>query len=240
MSIISGENRDEETTDNPRSQTTTVSVEQPLNDDQLSNDEETMDSGTERTDNARANTEASTVTLEQLLPVKLPQPANEASPDEEVIDSQTIRTYSPPAGWVLNKKTYMSKVACLIRYGFIKMKKGELYSFNERRDKAKLKRTKKERDFWTIADPIIDAWMLVTGQKRDVFDIESFVQQNREIVEEIGQVRKNMKVLILRSRCPLLKALQKIERRERGEESEEQVEVPSQTYWTTFKSWRPW
>ena len=240
MSIISAENRDEETTDNPRSKTTTVSVEQPLNDDQLSNDEETMDSGTERTDNARANTEASTVTVEQLLPVKLPQPANEASPDEEVIDSQTIRTYSPPAGWVLNKKTYMSKVACLIRYGFIKMKKGELYSFNERRDKAKLKRTKKERDFWTIADPIIDAWMLVTGQKRDVFDIESFVQQNREIVEEIGQVRKNMKVLILRSRCPLLKALQKIERRERGEESEEQVEVPSQTYWTTFKSWRPW
>jgi hypothetical protein len=84
-------------------------VEQPLNDDQLSNDEETMDSGTERTDNARANTEASTVTVEQLLPVKLPQPANEASPDEEVIDSQTIRTYSPPAGWVLNYQALVAR-----------------------------------------------------------------------------------------------------------------------------------
>ncbi|CAB4043890.1 Hypothetical predicted protein [Paramuricea clavata] len=120
------------------------------------------------------------------------------------------------------------------------MKKSELYSFNERRDKAKLKRTKKERDFWTIAEPKIDAWMFVTGQKRDVFNIESFVQQNREIVEGIGQVRKNVKVLILRSRCPLVKVLQEIERHERGEESEEQVEVPWQTYWTTFKSWRPW
>ena len=82
--------------------------------------------------------------------------------------------------------------------------------------------------------------MLVTGQKRDVFHIESFVQQNCEIVEEIGQVRKIVNVLILRSRSPLVKALQEIERRERGEESEEQVDVPSQTYWTTFKSWRSW
>ncbi|CAB4043891.1 Hypothetical predicted protein [Paramuricea clavata] len=40
------ESRDGETTHNERSKTTTVSVEQPLNDDQLSNDEETMDSGT--------------------------------------------------------------------------------------------------------------------------------------------------------------------------------------------------
>jgi hypothetical protein len=142
-------NRDGETTDNARSKTTTVSVEQPYPQEeaqpsnQLSNDEKTIDSGTERTDNAHTKTEASTVTVEQLLPVKLPQPSNEASPDEEVIDSQTIRTYSPPAGWVLNDKTYMSKVACFIRYGFMKMKKGELYSFNEQRDMAKLKRTKK-------------------------------------------------------------------------------------------------
>ena len=36
-------------------------------------------------------------------------------------------------------------------------------SFITRREAAKRKLEKRERDFWTVADPEIDAWMLVTG-----------------------------------------------------------------------------
>ncbi|CAB3982692.1 Hypothetical predicted protein [Paramuricea clavata] len=43
-----------------------------------------------------------------------------------------------------------------------------------------------------------------------------------------------------KKRYPLLRALEQTQRCEQGEESEEQVEVPSQTYWTTSKSWRLW
>ena len=149
---------------------------------------------------------------------------------------------SPPGGWVLNDERYMKKVAHVITYGFVNARKGELYAFTERREKAELKRTKTEKEFWTAADPIIDAWMLATGRKRDVFDIASFVKQNRDMPKQIQSARKSLNVLVLTSRCPISKALQELERSELGEEVNEDtdVEVPSQTYWTTIKNWRPW
>lgn len=120
---------------------------------------------------------------------------------EEAIDSYTMRTYSPPAGWILNDVTYMSKVACLIKYTFQKdLQKGDLYTFRERRCRANLKRNKEEREFWTKADPTIDAWMLVTGQKREVFDVSCFVTQHRYILPELKQVHNVVSVLILPSR----------------------------------------
>ena len=109
------------------------------------------------------------------------------------------------------------------------LQKGDLYTFRERRCRANLKRNKEEREFWTKADPTIDAWMLVTGRKREVFDVSSFVQQHRDILPELKQVRNVVSVLILPSRCPVTKALNDLE-----------PEIPSQSYWTTLKSWRPW
>ena len=112
---------------------------------------------------------------------------------EEAIDSYTMRTYSPPAGWILNDVTYMYM------------------------------------------------WMLVTGRKREVFDVSSFVQQHRDILPELKQVRNVVSVLILPSRCPVTKALNDLERHERGKNPPpEEPEIPSQSYWTTLKSWRPW
>ena len=148
--------------------------------------------------------------------------------------SYTMRTYSPPAGWILNDVTYMSKVACLIKNTFQKdLQKGGLYTFRERRCRANLKRNKEEREFWTR--------MLVTGRKREVFDVSSFVQQHRDILPELKQVRNVVSVLILPSRCPVTKALNDLERHERGENPpSEEPEIPSQSYWTTLKSWRPW
>ena len=55
-----------------------------------------------------------------------------------------------------------------------------MQSFITRREAAKKKLEKRERDFWTVADPEIDAWMLVPGQTRDVFDIHGFVNRHAE------------------------------------------------------------
>ena len=120
------------------------------------------------------------------VPERLLEEEPPKSQAEEAIDSYTRRTYSPPAGWILNDVTYMSKVACLIKNTFQKdLQKGDLYTFRERRFRGKLKRNKEEREFWTKADPTIDAWMLLTGRKRDVFDVSSFVQQHRDILPEL-------------------------------------------------------
>ena len=103
-----------------------------------------------------------------------------------------------------------------------------------------LQTTRKDQEFWMQADPDIDAWMLVTGRKRDVFDITTFVDQHRAIVPEVQNVRNIINVLVLMSRCPVTKALRDLERSERGEEPVSEPEVPSQSYWTTIKKWRPW
>ena len=136
---------------------------------------------------------------------------------------------------------YMAKVASLIKSNFMRnLQKSHLHSFAERRRKAELKTTKKEQDFWTQPDPTIDTWMLVTGRKWEVFDILAFVKQHRDIVKELERIRKVVNILVLSSRCPVIKALEELETQERGEEpANEQPEVPSQTYWTTIKNWRP-
>ena len=94
--------------------------------------------------------------------------------EEAHMGSYDICFYSPPDGWVLNSTIYMEKVASLIKNNFLKTsQKADLYAFTERRCRAENKSTKEEREFWTKADPNIDAWMLVTGRKQDVFDISS-------------------------------------------------------------------
>ena len=114
------------------------------------------------------------------------------------------------------------------------MKKGDLHDFLQRRDNAKSKRTHNDREFWVKADPKTDAWMLATGKVRDVFDVDSFVQRHGNIVPALQRLRKALNVLVLESRCPVKKALNNAQG---TAERVEEPEIPSQTYWTTFKSW---
>ena len=74
------------------------------------------------------------------VPERLLEEEPPKSQAEEAIDSYTMRTYSPPAGLILNDVMYMSKVACLIKNTFQKdLQKGDLYTFTERRCRANLK-----------------------------------------------------------------------------------------------------
>ena len=74
------------------------------------------------------------------VPERLLEEEPPKSQAEEAIDSYTMRTYSPPAGLILNDVMYMSKVACLIKNTFQKdLQKGDLYMFTECRCRANLK-----------------------------------------------------------------------------------------------------
>ena len=81
----------------------------------------------------------------------------------------------------------------------LERQKGEVHCFTERMVKAQLKSTKEEKDFWTAPDPNIDAWMLTTGRKRDVFDLPKFVKENRNILDQVQSARKLINVLVLSS-----------------------------------------
>jgi hypothetical protein len=119
------------------------------------------------------------------------------------------------------------------------VKKAHVRSFLERLRKAELKRTK-EGDFWTKGDPEIDAWMIMTGRQREVFDVSVFVKQNPEILPHLQSIRAKVNVLVLTSCCPVAREMAKQRRKREGETNErEEREVPSQTYWTVVKKWMP-
>ena len=101
-------------------------------------------------------------------------------------------------------------------------------------------RTKKDRDFWTIAAPNIDAWMLLIGRNREAFNLSLFVTKYPNIASALKRLRKIANVLVLPSGRPVLRAIEENSRGEDDEETHEESEVPSQSYWTTIKSWRPW
>ena len=88
---------------------------------------------------------------------------------------------SPPVTcdtWVLNDRKYFRMIVRLWEWQFKveKLSRVHLASFNRRRQRAERRLLRCEKDFWTMADPEIDAWMLVTGRTRDVFDLEAFAK----------------------------------------------------------------
>jgi hypothetical protein len=144
-------------------------------------------------------------------------------------------SFTPPAGWVLNDEEYVDKVANYIEFSLYKdLKKGHLHSFIERKDRAQSKRTHADRQFWEKADPEIDAWMLPTGRVREVFNIDNFVKRHPDILPALQQLRKDLNVLVLPSRCPVNRALNA---NTNNDEQREGPQLSSQTFWTTFKSW---
>ena len=140
-----------------------------------------------------------------------------------------------PTQWTSNDRQYMRKVAHLLEFDLGKhLQKGHGHSFTERVRQAKLMRVFRERNIWTKADPEIDAWMLATGRKPDVFDIKAFVDHEPDVLPHLARLRKKLNVMVLTSRCPVARVL-KAKGNPAGEE--EQEEVPSQTFWTTVKKW---
>ena len=87
------------------------------------------------------------------------------------------------------------------------------------------------------ADPELDAWMLVTGKLRQVFDLNAFIKRHADIFVPLQQLRKKLNVLVLESRCPVNKALDSARNKAQTGNATERPEVQSQTFWTTVKSW---
>ena len=148
--------------------------------------------------------------------------------------SQTID--NTPDTWTLNDKSYMRKVANLIKYNLNKvLERGYVHAFTERVRQAEMMKDAKERQFWVRADPDIDAWMLATGRKRDVFDIDAFINHEPNILEHLQRLRKTLNVRVMADRCPVMKAIEK--KNNPDGRNNDGPQLSSQSYWSTFKSW---
>ena len=147
-------------------------------------------------------------------------------------------TNDTPDVWKLNDKVYMGRVADLITFNFYKdLQRGHVHSFTERVRQAKMRRDVKEQHFWVKADPEIDAWMLATNRKRDMFDIDAFVEYQPDILPHLKRLRQTLNVLVLTSRCLVTNALNKKMNHDADQETNDGPQLSSQSYWTTFKTW---
>ena len=174
---------------------------------------------------------------------ELDEQENDNGTPSELPEINSMNAETPPEGWTLNEPNYMARVAGLIEYGLIDfVTKAHVPSFLERLRKAELRRSNEEQDFWTTPDPWIDAWMLLTGRKREVFDITAFVNHQKEISRSFQSLRTAANLRVLSDRCPVAREMERQRRQAYGETSqtEERQEVPSQSHWTVAKHWVPW
>ena len=166
-----------------------------------------------------------------------------ATTPTEPLPSSQIPVDTPTDGWIINDEKYLARVAWFIKYALVNsVSKAHVHSFLERLRKAELKQSKRDQHFWTTSDPWIDAWMILTGRKREVFDKSSFVRQHPGISSHLQSLRPAANLLVLSSCCPVAREVQRQKRESEGETShaQEREEVPSQTYWTVVKRWMPW
>ncbi len=106
--------------------------------------------------------------------------------------------------WTLNDRAYIAKVADLTTSNFHKhLQRGHVHGCTEHVRQATLEQNKNETVFWTTADPDIDAWMLATGRKREVFEIDAFVAHHPNILPELQRLRKLLNVKVFADRCPV-------------------------------------
>ena len=167
------------------------------------------------------------------------QPAHVAD-EGTVLSSMTMVRYSPSSAYVLND-IYLAKVAAILKYTLEhSATKAHVHGFLEQLRQTKQGKTKIQKDFWTTPDPSIDAWMLLTGRQREAFDLAAIVRKNPTILPHVESLRKKANVLVLASRCPIAKEMERQKREGEGESSQLQPEVPSQSYWTVVKKLLPW
>ena len=85
-----------------------------------------------------------------------------------------------------------------------------------------------------MADPEIDAWMLVTGRTRDVFDLEAFAKTYGKYVKLLLRIRKIVDVRVMPDKCPMQRMLHKING-DNVDAEEVDVQLNSKTFTTTVK-----
>jgi hypothetical protein len=86
-------------------------------------------------------------------------------------------------------------------------------AFCARLDAAK----RKEKDFFSKPDPYIDAWMLLTGRVRKVFDVIKFVKVHPDVDHFIFATRKYLKCRVMYDGCPIIQAKQRVSEQEKKE-----------------------
>ena len=113
--------------------------------------------------------------------------------------------------WTLNDVLYHRRIVELWQneFGRSKLSRAHAASFISRRTNAERKRNREEKEFWTKADPEIDAWMIVTGRKREVFDIDLFVKRHENSIRVLKEVRAKVQVRVMADRCPVLQAVER-------------------------------
>ena len=155
--------------------------------------------------------------------------------------------------WQIDTERYHKKVAQLVKHSSYKgLSKAQVYSYQERLRKARLRRTFSEKKFWQDADPEIDAFLLMLGQSRDVFNMKEFADSYPQCSAHLDALRKKANVHVMSDRCPFAKAVvalgQKAGEGQQPVEEEEELDtdsdparppLSSQSYWTKIKKWRP-
>lgn len=102
-----------------------------------------------------------------------------------------------------------------------------------------------------VADPTIDASLLMLGRKRDVFDMIAFVKKYPQSRGDMENLRKSANVRVMPDRCPFSLAIEALRASDADEYDDEEIQldddgdparpvIPSQSYWTKIKKWRPW
>ena len=105
--------------------------------------------------------------------------------------------------WQLNDDTYFRRCAGLIKTKFYgrKFTGKPVLAFATRMENA----LRKEKDFFTKADPYIDTWYLVRGMVRPVFDLEKFVEKYPNLDRDLNELRNLVRCRVFNDSCPLVK-----------------------------------
>ena len=101
----------------------------------------------------------------------------------------------------------------LIRFPAEQLPQRPTLAFLARLDAAK----RKEKDFFSKPDPYIDAWMMLTGRVRKVFDVIKFVKVHPDVDHFIFATRKYLKCRVMYDGCPIIQAKQKVSEQEKKE-----------------------
>lgn len=149
----------------------------------------------------------------------------DAREDAVVVSASTVREVqqqeipdypieTPQRGWQINAESYHKKVAQLVKHSFYKeLSKAQVYSYRERLRKVRLHRTLSEKKFWHDADPEIDAFLLMLGQSRDVFNMVEFAASYPQYSGHLDALRRKANVRVMSDRCPFANAFVALEQK---------------------------
>ena len=126
-----------------------------------------------------------------------------ANASEADSDDSNEPYFLSPDTYHLNDDVYFRRVAGMIKTKFYgqQLKGKPVLAFAARMENAH----RKERDFFTKADPYIDVWYLIRGMVRRFFDLERFVEKYPNLQQHLFELRKHDRCRVLHDSCPLTK-----------------------------------